>query len=508
MTDMGLSGSVRRGLAWGSAGNIVLRFGNVLIGIVLARLLAPEDFGVFAIALAVQGVLVTFVDLGLSTYLVRAAQPGRLEPTVATLSVASGVLLAVSMAVTAVPVAQALGSERAAPLIALLAGTLVISAAGVVPYARMQREFQQREIFATGAIDLGVGTVVTLVLVLAGWGPMALAVSRLVAQPCATGAQFLLSRTRPRFGFDAGVAGDAVACGLPLAGANLLSMGLLAVDKVVLSRGAGEVALGYYVLAFNVASWPLTVIGQTIRPVALAAFARLQDPEPNTVTTADDPERAPGEGAGDGGLAFAVRLAWAAAVPVACLLAVLSAPVVVLLYGDRWRPAAGALAALAAFGALRVVFDLMATYLIARGSSRPVLWIQVAWILALVPAVLLGVWAGGATGAGWAQVAVAVLVVLPCYLLAVRRRGARVSELLSVLLMPVVAAVPTAVAAAVVSKVVHGPLPTLVVGVLVGAGVYALLAGRPVLRALRSTATGPAVTGTAPTSGATTVTVP
>lgn len=480
----GLGRQVGRGLAWGSVASLVLRFGSVLVGVVLARLLAPEDFGVFAIALAVQGVLVTVVDLGLSADLVRSRDPRRLEPTVATLSLAAGVLLATAMAASSVPLARALGSAQAAPVIAVLAGTLVVSAAGVVPYARMQRAFQQREIFLTSLVDLVVGTTVTIVLVLAGWGPMALAVSRVVAQPCATAAQFLLTRTRPRFGFDRTLARGAIAYGVPLAGANLLSVALLAVDKVVLARGAGEVALGYYVLAFNVASWPMTVIGQTVRPVALAAFSRLDARD-------EAGGEAPGAGpptprTADGGLTFAVRLTWAGAVPVACLLGALSAPVVVLLYGERWLPAAGALTALATFGALRVLFDLMATYLIARGATRPVLWIQLVWLLALVPAVVVGARVGGSAGAGWAHVTVALAVVLPLYLHAVRRSGADLRGLLGATWLPLLAAAPTALVAGLVGAQIASPLLGLLAGGLAGTAAYVAVVGRPLLRDVRA----------------------
>ncbi|MBU5424214.1 oligosaccharide flippase family protein [Cellulomonas hominis] len=492
---------VGRGLAWGGAGALVLRFGNVLVGIVLARLLAPEDFGVFALALAVQGVLVTIVDLGLSADLVRAREPLRLEPTVATISLVAGALMAGAMAATAEPVARALGSERAAPVIAVLAATLVVSAAGVVPYARLQRAFQQREILLTGVIDLVVGTAVTVGLVLAGWGPMALAVSRLVAQPCATAAQFVLTRTVPRFGYDRELARGAIAYGVPLAGANLLSIALLSVDKVVLARVAGEEALGYYVLAFNVASWPMTAIGQTIRPVALAAFARLDGrPEgappgaarPGAPPRAAPPGDGPGDGSGDGGLALATRLAWAAAVPVSCLLGATSAAVVVLLYGERWLPAAGALTALAAFGGARVLFDLFATYLVARGATRPVLVVQAAWVVALVPAVVLGVRWWGPAGAGWAHVACALLVVLPLYLAAVRRSGADLRALGRALRLPLLAAVPTTAAAVLAARAAGSPVVALLAGGAAGALVYLAVVGRSLLRTVGELRTAPA----------------
>ena len=192
----------------------------------------------------------------------------------ATLSLGSGVLLTALMASLASPLADAMGTPQAAPVIVVLSGTLILSSAGVVPYARLQRRFGQRELFASGAVDFVVSTGVTLALVLAGMGPMALAVARLVAQASATAVQFVLSRTRPHFGFDRSIAGPALRFGLPLAGANLLSWALLNVDNIVIARAAGEVALGFYVLAFNVSSWPMTAIGTAIRSVSLAAFSR------------------------------------------------------------------------------------------------------------------------------------------------------------------------------------------------------------------------------------------
>ncbi|MGY1733775.1 oligosaccharide flippase family protein [Geodermatophilus sp. SYSU D01045] len=465
-----LEGQVRRGVAWGTLNSLVLRAGNLLIGIVVARLLSPEAFGVFAVALTVQTVLVTLADLGMAPDLVRAEDPDRRAPTVATISLASSVLLAGLMAATAVPVATALGSAAAAPVIVVLACTLVISGAGVVPGARLVREFQQSKAFVCDLSNFGVSTVVTIGLILMGMGPMALAWSRLAGQFVGTTLQFVLTRTRFRLGFDRDVAGSALRFGAPLAAANLLSWALLSVDNVVVARTSGEVALGFYVLAFNVSSWPMTVIGQAIRTVTLPAFARRQD---------DD----------GAALGRAVGLSAAVAGLAGAMLVVLAVPVVVSLYGARWTPSADALAGLAAFGALRVVLDVLATFLVARGAARPVLLVQVWWIVTLVPAMVLGVRWGGLAGAGWAHVVVGVLLVAPVYLVAVRAAGGRVSTVLGNVWPPLLAAVPAGAVAWLVSGQFSSSWLALAAGGLCGTAVYALLVFRWVRRhAARSTA--------------------
>jgi PST family polysaccharide transporter len=460
-----VAAGIRRGLVWSGLNSVALRLGSLVVGIVLARLLAPEDFGVYAIALTVQTVLTTLADLGMSSDLVRADEPRRREPTVATLSLASGVALALVMTVTARPVAALMGAPHAAGVIAVLSWTLVVSSAGVVPYARLQRDFQQRRLLGSSLADFATGTTVTVVLILAGMGPMALALGRVAAQSVATTLQFLLARVRPRFGLDREIARSALAYGVPLAGANLLSWALLNIDNVAIARVAGTTALGLYVLAFNVSSWPMTAIGQAVRSVSLAGFSR---------TRRD----------GDGGLLTALSLTWAAALGVGVLLAALAKPLVVLLYGARWSPSAGVLSALGLFGALRVALDLLATYLMARGAARPVLYVQALWFLSLIPAVVLATHWKGIAGAGWSHLAVSALVVLPAYAVALARTGTPARVLVRAMWLPAVAAVPTWWVAHAVAGEVQRPFLALVLGGLAGSVTYAAVCYRWLRRLL------------------------
>jgi PST family polysaccharide transporter len=368
----------------------------------------------------------------------------------------SGLLTGV-MILLAEPAAVAFGEESAAPVIAVLAVTIFLSGVGVVPYARLQRQFEQRKLFAVDAVSFVITTGLSLGLVLSGVGPMALAASRVVAQAVATILQFRLARVRPRLGFDRSIMRGAVRFGLPLALANMLSWALLNADNIIVSRTSGAVALGFYVLAFNVSSWPMTAIGQGIRPVTFAAFARLQN---------DDPEPS---------ILRAVGLASAAGVPIAVLLAVLALPLVTLLYGARWAPSAAALAGLAGFGGLRVVLDVLATYLMARGRAGMLLGIQVCWFLLLVPAMIAGTAWAGLAGAGWAHLVVAALFVLPLYLVAVRRTGARAGAVLRGLWRPLVAVVPAGVAAYVLAKQVESPAGAVLVGGCAGMLFYGTL---------------------------------
>jgi lipopolysaccharide exporter len=456
-----LGGRVRRGLAWGFVNSITMRLATLVLGIVLARLLTPEAFGAFAVALTVQTILINFADLGMSADLIRSPDWRRRAPTVSSISLLAGIALSAAMIVAAPTLASSLGSAQSAPVIAVMSLSLVIAATGVAPFATIQREFQQSRFFFIVATSFFLGSGLTVLLIVGfGWGAMALAVGKLVEQTCSVGLQFALTRTRPRFGFDRSVARSALAFGLPVCGANALSWLVLNVDYIVIGRTAGAVALGLYVLAFTVSSWPVNALVQAVRNVALPGFARLDrtDSAESFVSS------------------FALVLT--PGLLVAALLAPLAIPAVTFVYGPAWLGSAGALGALAVFGVMRVIFDLMATFLIARGASRPVFLVQVFWVVALVPAMVLGVHARGIVGAGIAHLVVALVVVLPAYAVTLHRQGVSLLAMARAAFPPVAAALVAGGAVWASTRAIDVAWRALVIGGSIGLLIYLALLHR------------------------------
>jgi PST family polysaccharide transporter len=78
----------------------------------------------------------------------------------------------------------------------------------------------------------------------------------------------------------------------------------------------------------------------------------------------------------------------------------------------------------------------------------------------------------GAQGAGWAHLAVGILLVFPAYLLAVHRCGADVRAVIASLWPPVLAVLPAAFAARATSAAINSPVAALLVGGSVGVTIY------------------------------------
>lgn len=459
LQDVTVSGGIRRGLAWSAVSSMVLRLGTFSVGIFLARMFTPEQFGLFAVVLTVQTVMMTLADFGLSSDLIRSANHRDKAPTVATMSLVISAALTALLAGSSDWLAGILGASEAGPVLAVMSLTLLIAGIGVVPYATLQRNFLQKQVFVIAVVDFVVGTVLLVVLVMGGWGIMALAVSRVVAQLVAVVLQFVLSGERPRYGFDRTLARGVWMFGLPVAGANLLSWALLGADKVLVSSLAGATILGFYFLAFNISNWPMSVLGQVVRSVSLPAFARVST------------------GARDRSLAIAFAPVWSGSVLIGLMLAMLAAPVIELVYGSRWLVAAPLLAVLACFGVLRTALDLATSYLLARGEPRRVLLLQVAWMITLIPLLVSGIlWSGG-LGAAAAHL-VSSLVLLALYARSLFYVGADVTAVAAVFWPPLAAAVPAVAVTWLATQMGSEPIIELLAGGTVGTTVYVALLWR------------------------------
>lgn len=478
--ESGLGERLRAGVAWSFLDSMLSRLGQLVVGIVLARLLSPRDFGVFAVALVAYTVIMSVNELGVSLTVVRApaGEVDRFAPTVTTLALASSGMFTVLCMATAPLLARALGSAQATGSLRVLALAIPVAGLTAVPAGLLVREFRQGARFAADAAAFTVSTSLGIWLAVTGHGPLALAWSRVAGNAASAVAFYLLVPRVPRPGFDRAVAREALAFGLPLAGSSLLIYGVLNVDYVVVGTVLGPAALGLYTLAFNLSSWPVNAFSTVARSVSMPAFARLLDAGTG------------GEPSGErGGAAAAFErgatLLMIVSLPVSVLLAALAGPLITVVYGPKWAAAATPLVWLAWLGVLRVLAELGYDYLVAHARGRAILGVQLGWLGCLVPALLLGAHLGGLAGVGAGHVAVASVVVLPMYLRVIARTGVRPARLARALARPLLSAALAGAAATGIAGLVAGAgdPARLVAGGTAG-GVTYLIAILPVLRPL------------------------
>ncbi|TIC79535.1 polysaccharide biosynthesis protein [Nocardioides sp. GY 10113] len=415
------AGHPGRALAWTIANTAGSKVGTLAIGIALARILGPAEFGTYAVALiALMGVL-AFNELGVSLAIVRWPDDPRLTaPTINSVALLSSALITVGVLFAAGPFAAAMGDPGSAGLVRLMSACVLINGIVATPAALLQRYFRADHRMYADQVNVWLGAVASLLLALGGLGALGLVLGRIVG---AGVSGIMLLRFSPlpyRWGWNQLYLGRLLRFGLPLAATSILVFGIGFLDQITVGYQLGPTALGAYVLAFNLASWPVTMVSQPLRQVAPATLARLRDRGESMPS------------------AFAAisRIVAAIAIPGCAVLAVTAPDVVAVVYGDQWSAAAAPLRWLAVFAAFRILFELVYDYVVVAGRTRSLLTVQVLWFVMLVPAVWTGIAVAGAAGAAASQVALAALVISPAYLIVLGRLGVPARTLLATLALP------------------------------------------------------------------------
>ncbi|SJM71680.1 hypothetical protein FM101_13695 [Arthrobacter rhombi] len=435
--------------AWSLMNTLVSRLGTLGIGIILARVLGPEQFGTFAIALVALMAVLSFNELGVSLAIVRwPGDPALIAPTVNTISLVGSALFCAVSWFAAPAFTSAMGDPEATGVVRLLIMSVLVNGAVASPAALLQRAFLEKTRMGIDQVNVWVGAIVSVALALMGMGAMALAIGRVLGSVISA---LLFIRASPlpyRLGWRREKVKPLLNFGLPLAGSSIIVFTIGYSDQLIAGSLIGTVALGYYVLAFNLSSWPVSIVSQPLRRVAPAAFAAIQG----------DPIRLRAAILG----LFSVL--GCATIPAFSALAGASVPLVRFVYGDIWLPAAAALSWLVISALAKVFCELAYDYIVVIGRTGKVLMIQIVGLLVLIPALVGGSIWGGLVGIAAAQAAVSFLVLLPMYLWQLRGAGIGITDVLGKLWLPGLAGVAVGCLAWLAATNVHHVFWALTLG--------------------------------------------
>lgn len=456
-----------RGLGWGLLGNVVSKIGSFATTLVLARLLVPHDYGVYAIALAATQFVIHINDLGLIPATIQWR--GRLEDMAATASTIAGgfsLVVYVGFWFAAPWFSHLSGVPEAVPVVRLFTATILVDGITAVRSAYLLRTFQQNKYIQANIAGIVANGAVSVALAAAGAGPMALAGGMLASSLTTGTLVFYWARLPLQVGINGPVARKLLAYGIPLTVSLGVESILEQADKVIIGRVMGATILGFYVLALSISSWAPGLIGSAIRYVSLPGFARLSEKDSNSL---------------DRGAQQTITLLVIGLIPIAVLFAVLAEPTIAFLYGTKWLAAAQPLRFLMVLMVVRMLYGIGMDLLMSTGATRATLLVNIGWAAAIIPALWAGARFDGARGAAIAQAVIGLLVALPLVLVTLRRAGVRLAPIAPLLVRPLLAG---ALAAAV----------TLLLHLVLGRNAFVQLsiAGTGGLLAYLATAVSPA----------------
>lgn len=435
---------------------------------ILARLLAPEAFGVVSMATAVTGLVSIFSELGLTSATVQRAHIDQ--------NMVSGLLfLSLGISFILMPLVWAIApfaasffhDARVTGLVMVLSVSFPLSALGSQHTALLLRSMRWMTLQWTGLAGHAVGGLAGILIAWkTDFGYWSLPITGLVAQVVTLSLIWAACPWRPSLVNNWSDARSSLHFGAYLAGFSIFNFFHRQLDNVIVGWRFGATELGYYSRGYQLMLLPLTLFTGPLNAAIEPSLSRLQhEPERWRQAFLD---------------ALGLVMFLGAGVP-ACLIAV-SDPLIATIYGPGW-------------GRTATIFQWLAVSILAGVPMNASGWIYLSlgqtrrmfiWSLFFVPIVGLGFVLAipyGSVGIAISYAVTMSLLLVPCFAFACRGTPVSLLDTLTVILPLAGCGVIAALAGLLVSTHEQGVLLRLVLGAATAGLTYLLLTGALIAKA-------------------------
>lgn len=373
MTSERLLARCARGGAVLGAGTVVERGARFVRNMILARILAPDQFGVMALVMAAGGLLEVFTEVGVREAIVqskRGDSEGFLNIAWWFNAVRGTLLYLLGLAV--VPwIAQFYREPLLESLLKVSFLTMLCAGLTSTRLYALQKNLQfGRYVWITQGSGVA-GTLLSLVMALFIPNVWALVAGFVSESAFRCIASFLFCSIRPRLTFEPECVRELVAFARGMFGLPLLTFVVMQTDVFVLGRVVGKDTLGMYSLAMVLASTPQMVFNRVVQPLVLPVLAGFKG---NTQELRDTFVRM-------------TELLFTFGIPLAMSLAVFSRPLLSLVYGETYTAISMTFGLLCGYTFCCTASTLFASTYMAIGKPGLHRRFMVLWMLLVVSTV-------------------------------------------------------------------------------------------------------------------------
>lgn len=389
---MSARGGIRRtaleGVLWTASSQIARQILQVGLTAVLARCIAPSDFGLIGMTAVTLACIAPLNELGLGAALVQRKEitPGH-PAAVFWFQVGAAAIAAGVLSLAAPAVASFFHRDDLVGLLRIMCWSLPLGAAAAAPQALLLRSLRFGSVAVIEALSLAGAGAVAVGLALAGWGVWAL-VAQAICGAAVTAALLLWtarfnplarsSRPRPIH------VRELAHFSAPLTGSQILNFASRNVDNILIGKFLGAEALGYYGMAYRVMMYPLQRVSGVVGRISFPAFSTMQDDVPR------------------------IRKAYLKTVqcisivtfPMMAAVMVTAPELTRTVFGPAWGPAAPLIAVLSLAGMCGSVGTTVGAIFLARGRTDLMLRWEIIASLTYIAAFV--------TGLRWGVMGVAV----------------------------------------------------------------------------------------------------
>lgn len=318
---MSLKQKIISGVFWQGLGNIGSRGLNFLFSIILARLLAPADFGNVALLMIFIAIGSVFVDSGFSTALIQKKDADDIDcSSVFYINILVSTVLYLVFFAAAPTVARFYRDPHLTIYFRFLALSVVIRSLALVQSALLSKRMLFLFNFRISLCALIVSGVLGIAMAYRGFGVWALIVQQLTNAALTALLLWLLVKWRPRWVFAWNRIKALFRFGSKLLATSLLDTLCNNLFGMVVGRVFNVSTLAYYNHGRHIPETGMGIINSTIGSVIFPAFAEIQDDRPRMRLMAQK----------------SLKITMFFVCPAMGLLAILAKPLIIALLTEKW----------------------------------------------------------------------------------------------------------------------------------------------------------------------------
>lgn len=278
MSDNVNSSKVATSLAFKFFEKISVKALGLIISVVLARILSPDDFGVVAVLMAVVAIAQSIVDSGLSTALVQAKNVDKKDySTIFYISMGIAVVLYTLLYFLAPLIAAFYDIPQYITHFRVVLLILVFYALNSIQGAMLTRDLKFFEMFLLQLISSVISGALGIVLAILGFGIWSLVVYYLSSSVIVCIAYFFVTKWIPKHGFSKTKAKKLFGFGFKLFLSGILTSIFANIRTFIIGKVFSTKQLGLYSRGEQIPSIISTTVDSTFNSVMLPVFSREQD---------------------------------------------------------------------------------------------------------------------------------------------------------------------------------------------------------------------------------------
>ncbi len=367
------------GIMWSAVDSFAAQGITFLVGIILARLLSPGEFGLVGMITIFIAVSETFINSGFSSALIQKKNCTETDySTVFYFNLASGVLFFFILFFSAPLISRFFDEPQLNLLVKVLALVLIIDSLTLIQRTTLTKRIDfklQTKISVIAAISSGV---VGVGLAFAGYGVWSLVFKTLSQRVVNSFLLWFWNRWRPILVFSFQSFKELFSFGSKLLISGLIDTAYRNIYYLVIGKFFSANELGYYTRAQHFNDLPSSNLNTIMSRVTYPVLAQMQD----------DPVKL------KSGYKKMIKSIMLISMVLMAGLAAVAEPMIITLIGEKWRPAIIYLQLLTFVGMMYPLHALNLNMLQVQGRSDLFLRLEVIKKLIAIPTIIIGVFFG------------------------------------------------------------------------------------------------------------------